>query len=92
MARITCLTSVLLELQELVDDSEHLEMHINEGLTTQSLKLHTNFNVKRFSSQKILFPFIKFIDHFYSPPLSKVHYGGALYSSRKIKNRLTSKI
>src|SRR6218665_2431894 len=32
---------------------------------------------------------IQFIDHLYSPTLSKVHYGMALYSSRKIKNRLT---
>jgi len=27
---------------------------------------------------------IHFIDHLYSPPLSKVHYGRDLYSSRKI--------
>ena len=32
---------------------------------------------------------IQFIDHFYSPPVSKVHYRRALYSSHKIKNRLT---
>jgi len=35
---------------------------------------------------------IQFIDHLYSPPLSKVHYGRALYSSRKIRNKLTSGI
>src|SRR6218665_3822239 len=35
---------------------------------------------------------IQFKDHFYSPPLSKVHYVRALYSSRKIKNWLTSEI
>jgi len=33
---------------------------------------------------------MSFLGRFYSPPLSKVHYGRDLYSSRKVKNRLTS--
>src|SRR6218665_1135962 len=32
---------------------------------------------------------IQLIDHLYSPPISKVHYGRALYSSRIIKTSLT---
>jgi len=32
---------------------------------------------------------IQFIDHLYSPPLLKVHYGRALYSSHIIKTMLT---
>jgi len=35
---------------------------------------------------------IQFIDHLCSRPLSKVHFGRALYSSCKIKNRSTSEI
>jgi len=35
-------------------------------------------NIAKFNS-------IQFIDQFYSPSLSKFHYGRALYSSRKMK-------
>jgi len=46
---------------------------------------------KQYLSEKLIFS-IQFNDHFYSPPLSKVHYGRALYSSHKTKNRLTTEI
>jgi len=50
--------------------------------STFSIPAHSSLGQGQFP---IRFNSIQVIDHFYSPPLETVHYGRALYSSRKTK-------